>query len=77
MDKIQHFAERAVSYLAAAGRVRDRNRREQYLALAACCLEAAARRAHGLIGNGTAVAEHVFRTGPPSQAESMQSTEQC
>lgn len=65
VDEMQRFAERAVSYLGSAARTRDHNRREQYLELAACCLEAAARRAHALVGNAVADAEPLVRNGTP------------
>ena len=79
MDEIRHFAERAVSYLGAAGRARNRDRREQYLELAVCCLDAAARRAHSLVGNGAAgaEAEQMFEARAANGAGKSPSTGAC
>jgi hypothetical protein len=54
MKEITQFAKRGAAYLESAQRSKDDRSRKQYLELAASCLEAAARRAHALLGNGSA-----------------------
>jgi hypothetical protein len=48
---MHEFAERARSYLADAMRSKDPQQREQYLELAACCVDAAARHAKAAEGS--------------------------